>query len=113
LFKQEKKFPKESSNQQSILVLEVRVYSPWFQSVAWHVQITTIAFAEAVKYLLTNFKTITSYYDNGLWHNKAKFNKYISKQRATAEICKRLLNGSNKYSPSASPGRERSSKKVK
>jgi hypothetical protein len=58
-----------------------------------------ITFAEAVKYFLTNFKTITFYYDNGLWHSKAKFNKYISKQRATAEICKRLLNGSSKYSP--------------
>jgi hypothetical protein len=45
---------------------------------------STTAFIETVKYLLTNFKTITSYYDNGLWHNKAKFNKYISKQRATA-----------------------------
>ncbi|KAI8874547.1 hypothetical protein K501DRAFT_152861, partial [Backusella circina FSU 941] len=64
---------------------------------------STTRFKDATINIFTNFRKITRYYDRELWQNKSRFRKYISKQKVSAEICKRLLNGSSKYQSSASP----------
>ncbi|CEP16662.1 hypothetical protein [Parasitella parasitica] len=45
----------------------------------------------AAVYLLAKFKTIASYHNRDIWHKRERFKKYISKQKASAEISKRLL----------------------
>ncbi|KAI8878678.1 hypothetical protein K501DRAFT_336615 [Backusella circina FSU 941] len=65
-----------------------------------------LKFKEASTYFFTHYKKITGYYNNDLWGNKARLKKYIIKQRATLDICKHLLDGSKKYSPTALPQQE-------
>jgi hypothetical protein len=64
---------------------------------------STTQFKDAAIYILTNFKSITNYYDRDLWQNRARFKKHISKQKASVEISTRLLDGSSKYQPSVAP----------
>jgi hypothetical protein len=58
---------------------------------------------DAVHYILTNFHSITSFYDQDFRFNGLKLKTYKANQKGLSEIARRLIYGSKKYGRDPKP----------
>ncbi|KAM3580382.1 hypothetical protein VKS41_007048 [Umbelopsis sp. WA50703] len=66
------------------------------------------AFDDYIKYTFIHHSTITNFLD--VRFNQSKFKRYLKKQQAVSETCRRLGNGSGKYGTSLPSTNERKHK---